>query len=313
MRVFSKNLIWLLLLAVVSGVFAFPVYSQGWRRMNNRAGRATAKKTTTRKQSYNNNYSNQNTNSRATLSYSTQPMAENSFYPIVRQNGTNSYENYVNSQSEWSDLGNGAIIRHGTNLTNNNAAQENKLSPEVLETIRQLKAEYSEPEKMYQMSATNQADNNRPTPKKPNGLLNPNASDEYYYEKNKNNQGGIEIQSSYLTFPQNKNIRIKSLDFRQTDVADALRSLARLININLMLGDGVGGKTVTVLFNDVTMEEAFNTILVNFGLSFSWEGKILRIFPSNAAPTFTRIFNIQHANATEIQPMLNKLLSEKGK
>ena len=80
-----------------------------------------------------------------------------------------------------------------------------------------------------------------------------------------------------------------------------------------MLGNGVSGKTVTVLFNDVTMEEAFNTLLVNFDLSFSWEGKILRIFPSNEAPLFTRIFSIQHTNAVEIQPMVARLMSEKGK
>ena len=61
------------------------------------------------------------------------------------------------------------------------------------------------------------------------------------------------------------------------------------------------------------MEEAFNTILVNFDLSFSWEGKILRIFPTRSAPVFTRIFTIQHTNAADLEQMVTRLLSERGK
>ncbi|MBP5470485.1 MAG: hypothetical protein J6Z11_14715, partial [Candidatus Riflebacteria bacterium] len=259
---------------------------------------------------YNNNYNNRNNSTnRASVSYSTQPSVETSFYPTIRQNFSDPYENSNPQQPGWSQLGNGAIIRQGSTLSNNRTQQENKLSPEVLETIRQLKAEYAEPEERYQVAAPAPAPASNETSltaKKPNGLIAPSTNSSY---SNKNNQNGIDIQRSTISFPPNKNIRIKSLDFRQTDVADALRSLARIININLMLGSGVSGKTITVLFNDVTMEEAFNTILVNYDLSFSWEGKILRIFQSSDAPTFTRIFSIQHTNAIEIQPMIARLLT----
>ena len=320
MIVYKTKLNQAILLTMMLGIFAVPVYSQNWQRVNNRtrtnnnystaskAGTRQNVKRTSQKQNYNNNVVQNNP--RASVSYSTQPVPETSFYPTIRQNFSEPYPSN-NYQPGWSELGNGAIIRHGSNIENTNNQQENKLSPEVLETIRQLKAEYAEPETMYQLTpvttpAPEPAVN--VTPKKSNSLIAPSSE-----KTAKNNQSGVDIQRSYLSFPPNKNIRIKSLDFRQTDVADALRSLARIININLMLGNGVSGKTVTVLFNDVTMEEAFNTLLVNFDLSFSWEGKILRIFPSNDAPTFTRIFSIQHTNAIEIQPMIARLMSDKGK
>lgn len=321
MIVYKTKLNRLLLLTIALGAFAVPVNSQNWQRATNRprtnynsgyiprAGNRQVQRNNVARPSYNTNYPyNTSVNGRASVSYPTQPAAETSFYPTIRSEFSEPYHN-SNYQPGWSELGNGAIIRQGNNLPNSNSQQENKLSPEVLETIRQLKAEYAEPEAMYQMAPV-QTQNPEPpqvpaiTPKKSNSLIAPNP---------KNTQTGKDIQRSSISFPPNKNIKIKSLDFRQTDVADALRSLARIININLMLGNGVSGKTVTVLFNDVTMEEAFNTLLVNFDLSFSWEGKILRIFPSNEAPTFTRIFSIQHTNAVEIQPMINRLMSEKGK
>ncbi len=312
MRTISKKLIFLLLL-ILSGAFVSPVYSQNWQRINNRAGRNNTRNSSRTNSSRSTKQSNSNNSARASVSYSTQPAVESSFYPTIRQNFSDPYESYNNQQSEWSQLGNGAIIRQGNNLRNNTAQQENKLSPEVLETIRQLKAEYAEPEARYQVAAP--ASNPTPTGsnlsgKNPNSLIAPDS--DILGKNNKNSQTAFDIQRSSITFPPNKNIRIKSLDFRQTDVADALRSLARIININLMLGNGVSGKSITVLFNDVTMEEAFNTILVNYDLSFSWEGKILRIFQASDAPTFTKIFSILHTNAVEIQPMIARLLSSKG-
>ena len=322
MRTTYKKLITVFILMFLSGSFAVPSYSQGWQRLNNRAGRSNSRNTSrtsrTNKSSrntnnnnvnYNNNNKNTNSNPRASVSYTTQPAAETSFYPTIRQNFSDPYENTGAQQPGWSQLGNGAMIRQGNNQQNPYNQQENKLSPEVLETIRQLKAEYTEPEPRYQMAAPSEPATNI-SPKQSNSLIPPTQSNNYSEKGNKGAQVGVEIQRSSLTFPPNKNIRIKSLDFRQTDVADALRSLARIININLMLGNGVSGQSVTVLFNDVTMEEAFNTILVNFNLSFSWEGKILRIFPANDAPTFTRIFSILHTNAVEIQPMINRLLTQ---
>ncbi|HMM60067.1 MAG TPA: hypothetical protein PKC25_08045, partial [Candidatus Rifleibacterium sp.] len=149
---------------------------------------------------------------------------------------------------------NGARIR----LPDNQGENTNKLSAEVLETIRQLKEQT--PEARFQMDTRSPV-----TGAVSQSLVPPTGraqSDE--------TEGDIALQGSYLTFPADKNIKISSLDFRATDVPDALRSLAQLIKINLMLSQEITGQ-VTILFSDVTIEEAFNTILTNFNLTFAWE------------------------------------------
>ena len=75
-----------------------------------------------------------------------------------------------------------------------------------------------------------------------------------------------------------------------------------------MLSQEITGQ-VTILFSDVTIEEAFNTILTNFNLTFAWEGSILRIFAKSSAPTMTRIFSIQHTNAADLQQIVTKILT----
>jgi len=118
--------------------------------------------------------------------------------------------------------------------------------------------------------------------------------------------------ASDLKLSSSMNLPIRSLDFRQTDIKDALRSLASLINLNLMLANDISGE-VTVLFSDVTVEEAFNTLLRSFNLAFAWDGTILRIFKSENAPLLTKIFNIRNTNAAAVKPVIdNKLTPSKG-
>ena len=321
------------ILTVLSGFSAVPVNAQNWQRVGSRKAGRTTKAARQASQSFQSttravinsssqNFGNDAPSTRGSISYPTTPTVENSFYPTVRQSAPD-FNSYGEPQTAWSNLGSGAIIRKGYSSSSTNSDDTNTLSPEVLETIRQLKAEYAEPEPMYQMAApaavpsAEAVTNTEPqtakalSPKKPNGLISPQNTGKS--TKNSQNKATIDIEGSTLTFPPGKNIKIKSLDFRQTPVSDALRSLARIININLMLSSEIPAKTVTVLFSDVTMEEAFNTILVNFNLSFSWEGKILRIFPAELAPTFTRIFTIQHTNAGDLQAMIERLLSDRGK
>lgn len=318
------------ILTVLSGFYAVSANAQNWQKVGSRKAGRTTKAARQSSQSFQSttravvnsssqNFGNNAPSTRGSISYPTTPTVENSFYPTVRQSAPD-FNSYGEPQTDWSNLGSGAIIRKGYSSSSANTSDDtNTLSPEVLETIRQLKAEYAEPEPMYQMAAPSaeavtNAEPQTPkglSPKKPNGLISPQNTEKS--TKNSQNKATIDIEGSTLTFPPGKNIKIKSLDFRQTPVSDALRSLARIININLMLSSEIPTKTVTVLFSDVTMEEAFNTILVNFNLSFSWEGKILRIFPAELAPTFTRIFTIQHTNAGDLLAMIERLLSDRGK
>ncbi len=231
---------------------------------------------------------------RGAISHPVTPTAGSSFYPTIRPPAASmpNREGAAAKKQGWVNLGNGARIR----LPENQGENTNKLSPEVLETIRQLKEQT--PEARFQMAPPSPVTGNVSQ-----SLVPPTESAQSEEENN-----DIALQGSYLTFPADKNMKIQSLDFRATPVEDALRSLAQLIKINLMLSQGLTGQ-VTILFSDVTIEEAFNTILTNFDLTFAWEGSILRIFAKSSAPTMTRIFSIQHTNAADLQPIVTKILT----
>ncbi|GAB4275465.1 MAG: hypothetical protein Kow0029_16650 [Candidatus Rifleibacteriota bacterium] len=233
-------------------------------------------------------------NIRGSVSFPKSPQAPNSFYPVIRNSPTLDPVAVQPRQPGWVDLGNGARIRFSEKNFSNDS-KENQLSPDVIATLRSLQERNPEP--CYQL-----AENTSPITGAVRNDLQPppgTAPDE---------QKEIGLLETRLTFPKEKNIRIKALDFRNTSVPDALRGLAQLININLMLSQGITG-SVNILFSDVTIEEAFNTILNSFDLTFTWEGSILRIFPKSAAPVITKIFQIQHTNATDIKTIIDRMLT----
>jgi len=215
----------------------------------------------------------------------------------------------------WVDMGNGARMRAGARRP---AADQ--IMPDPLSLIPDSPADPPFP--LSQLAAATAA----PAPQMPSlpaqgagmaapvtgaqplGLVPPSAAP----------QGASSLApksaklTSELKLPAGMNLSIRSLDFRQTEVQDALRSLATLINLNLMLANDISGN-VTVLFSDVTVEEAFNTLLRSFNLGYSWDGTILRIFKSENAPLMTKIFPIRNTNATAIKPVIDpKLTATRG-
>lgn len=231
-----------------------------------------------------------------------------SFLPTIRQPSTAAPIRPASRSLGWTDMGSGAKIY--------SKSYPDRIEPAALSLIPDSPAEPAFP--LYQGSATpaasggtSQAGSTSPAPSPAapitgapsQGLLQPAAS------------GAAEttVSGNVLELPEEMNMAIRSLDFRQTDVKDALRSLASLINLNLMLANDISGE-VTVLFSDVSIEEAFNTLIRSFNLTFSWDGTILRIFKSENAPLVTRIFNIRNTTASSVKERIDKvLLSEKGK
>ncbi len=121
------------------------------------------------------------------------------------------------------------------------------------------------------------------------------------------------ILGGNLKLPPGVDMQIRQLDFRDTALPDALRSLAQLVNINLMLHSAIQGN-VTILFSNITVEEALNTLLRNYDLAFTWQGNILSIFPIANAPLVTTIFNIQNTNAAQVKEIIDRVLTpERGR
>jgi len=70
-----------------------------------------------------------------------------------------------------------------------------------------------------------------------------------------------------------------SLDFKNVDIADVLRLIAEVSELNVIAGDEVKG-AVTVRLVDVPWDQALDVVLLTKGLGFMRIGNILRIAPS---------------------------------
>jgi type IV pilus assembly protein PilQ len=67
-----------------------------------------------------------------------------------------------------------------------------------------------------------------------------------------------------------------SLDFKDVDIADVLRLIAEVSDLNVIAGDEVKGK-VTIRLIDVPWDQALDVILLTKGLGFMRVGNVLRI------------------------------------
>jgi type IV pilus assembly protein PilQ len=67
-----------------------------------------------------------------------------------------------------------------------------------------------------------------------------------------------------------------SLTFRQANIQTILRSLARIVGKNILVKSDIKGE-MTIDFREVPWNQAFNSILRTQGLTYTWEGDILRV------------------------------------
>ncbi len=70
--------------------------------------------------------------------------------------------------------------------------------------------------------------------------------------------------------------QLVSLKMRQADVKTVLRSLARIVDKNILVKNEIKGE-MTIDFHDVPWNQAFNSILRTQGLTYVWEGDIIRV------------------------------------
>lgn len=114
--------------------------------------------------------------------------------------------------------------------------------------------------------------------------------------------------SSVLKLPEGKNRQIKQIEFREQSIREIFQILANFVELNLMISNGVDGN-VTVTFHNITLEEAMNTLLKSQNLAFGWDGPILRIYQGANAPTSTAVFNIRNTSASQLKPVIDRMLT----
>jgi type IV pilus assembly protein PilQ len=139
-------------------------------------------------------------------------------------------------------------------------------------------------------------------------------------------QGGRTLSGSQKVFSGEP----LSLNLKDADIKDVLRTFAQLTGLNVAVDPDVGG-IVTVDFADVPWDQALDIILRQNGLTFVLEGNVMRIgtiarisaeTSANRklaeeerlnVPLSTVSFKLSYARATEVQALLRDLASPRAR
>ncbi len=123
--------------------------------------------------------------------------------------------------------------------------------------------------------------------------------------------------------------RLISLDLQDTDIDNALRIIAEVSDLNIITSDNVSGK-VTLRLIDVPWDQALDVILKTNGLDKVQEGNVVRVAPveklrterealkeaqradEDLQPLLVRYIRISYAKASEVKPLVEAVLSERG-
>jgi len=120
---------------------------------------------------------------------------------------------------------------------------------------------------------------------------------------------------------------------KETEVGVVLHALAKMVKQNLMMNTEVDGK-INVNINDTPWNQVFLGILKTRGLSYKWEGDIIRVMAiqdlrhdneiameeqkkevqllqrKQIEPLLTRIFYIDYAEIDDLKPILEEMLTK---
>jgi type IV pilus assembly protein PilQ len=135
-------------------------------------------------------------------------------------------------------------------------------------------------------------------------------------------EGGLEEGKQYTG-------RRISLDFKDIEMADVLRLIADVSDLNVIAGDEVKGK-VTIRLVDVPWDQALDVILLTKGLGFMRIGNVLRIAPADLLQKeeearlqerraleqledlVVKLQPVNYANVKDVQKMVKQLLTPRG-
>ena len=120
-----------------------------------------------------------------------------------------------------------------------------------------------------------------------------------------------------------------SLDFKDVEIADVLRLIAEVSDLNIIAGDEVAGN-VTIRLVEVPWDQALDVILMTKGLGFIRVGNVLRIAPSEVLKAEeevrlqerrnkekledleVQLLPVNYAAVKDIESLVKRLLSARG-
>jgi type IV pilus assembly protein PilQ len=107
---------------------------------------------------------------------------------------------------------------------------------------------------------------------------------------------------------------IESLEFREVDIKDILRQLAKQYNLNIVFSETVKGM-VTVQLNNVTVAQALDSIITVNGFSYTKKENVYKVATQEEAQREgkqTKLFKLNNANALKLKDTLAKVLTSEG-
>jgi len=123
--------------------------------------------------------------------------------------------------------------------------------------------------------------------------------------------------------------RLISMDFKDIEMADVLRLIAEVSDLNVVAGDEVTGR-VTIRLVDVPWDQALDVILLTKGLGFMRVGNVLRIAPTavlsqeeemrlqerraleQLEDLIVKLQPVNFASVQEVRGLVERLLSARG-
>ena len=107
---------------------------------------------------------------------------------------------------------------------------------------------------------------------------------------------------------------IESLEFREVDIKDVLRQLAKQYNLNIVFSEAVKG-LVTVQLSNVSIEQALDSVITVNGFAYTKKENVYKVTTPEEAEREgkqTRLFKLNNADAVKLKETLKKVLTPDG-
>jgi type IV pilus assembly protein PilQ len=110
--------------------------------------------------------------------------------------------------------------------------------------------------------------------------------------------------------------RVISVDFRDTEIDDVIRIIAKKADTDIVKSPKVTGR-VTATLTDVPLEEALHHILAAHGFSYVASENMLRVVPAEEVTealetVVSKVYRVTYADVKEVELALQKFISQRG-
>lgn len=101
----------------------------------------------------------------------------------------------------------------------------------------------------------------------------------------------------------------------KSDVKTILRALARAANQNILIKEDIKGE-INLDVKNVPWDQAFRSVMRSRGLSYEWDGNIIRVLSPDdkkAEPLITTVVSVNYADVKQMRENLQEFLSKDDK